>query len=80
MSLHGAVRYAPPLSASRCQMSVLAPQSLVRIPSVDAKVLVLSISLPTTGKGRPKATRHENACLLSGHNLDYHCHYPPKSP
>ena len=24
--------------------------------------------------------RHEKVCLLSGHNLDYHCHCPPKAP
>ena len=23
--------------------------------------------------------RHDNACLLHGPNLDYHCHCPPKT-
>ena len=35
--------------------------------------------LPTTGEGWPKATRHENARVLDGENLDYHCHCPPKT-
>ena len=49
------------------------------MPSANAKVLVLSNYLPTAGEGWPKAMRHENACLLCGQNLGYHCHYPPKT-
>ena len=35
--------------------------------------------LPTTGEWWPKVTRHENAGLLDGQNLDYHCHCPTKT-
>ena len=49
------------------------------IPSANAKVLVLSNYLPTAGEGWPKAMRHENACLLCGQNLGYHCQCPPKT-
>ena len=49
------------------------------IPSANAKVLVLSNYQPTAGEGWPKAMRHENACLLCGQNLGYHCHCPPKT-
>ena len=79
MSLHGAMWYAPRLSAPRCPNSVMAPESLGEIPSANAKVMVLSIYLPTTRGGWPKATRHENVCLLNVQNQDYHCHCPPKS-
>ena len=33
----------------------------------------------TGGGGWPKAMRHENACLLNGKYLDYHCHCPSKT-
>ena len=61
-------------------MLCVGTRSLGGIPSANAKVLVLSIYLPTKGDEWPKATSHENACLLSGENLDYHCHCPPKNP
>ena len=80
MSLHGAMQYTPRLSAPRCPISVLAPENLGAIPNTNAKVLVLSIYLPAKREGWPKAMRHENACLLSGQNLDYHSHCPPKGP
>ena len=35
--------------------------------------------VPTTEEGWPKAMRLENACLLCGQNLGYHCHCPPKT-
>ena len=57
----------------------MAPNILGGIPSANAKVLVLSIYLPTTGEGWPKAMRHENTCLLRGQNMDYYGHCPPKS-
>ena len=60
------------LSAPRCKISVPQPNMLGGIPSAKAKLLVWPTYLPTTGEGWPKATRHENACLLDGQNLDYH--------
>ena len=58
---------------------MLAPVSLGGIPSVNAKVLVFLPACPLQGGGRPKALRHENACLLRGQNLDYHCHCSQKT-
>ena len=77
--LTGATGYAPGLSAPRCPISVLAPKMLGGIPSDNAKVLVFPTCLRTTGEGWPKAMRHENACLLCGQNLGYHCQCPPKT-
>ena len=57
----------------------MAPNILAEIPSANANVLVLSIYLPTTGEGWPKAMRHESACLLRGPNVDYQCHRPAKT-
>ena len=74
-----ATGYAPGLSAPRCPISVLAPKILGGIPSDNAKVLVFPTCQPTTGEGWPKAMRHENACLLCGQNLGYHCHCPPET-
>ena len=79
MSVHGAMGYAPRLSAPRCPIFVLAPNILGRIPSANAKILVLSTHLPNTGEGWPKATRHENTCLLGGQSVDHHCRCPPKT-
>ena len=72
--------YAPGLSSPRGPISVLAPNIPGGIPGANAKVLVLPIYLPITGEGWPKATRHENDCLLDRQNMDYHCHCPPKKP
>ena len=66
-------------SSPRCPISVLAPNILGEIPSANAEVLVLPTYLRTTGEGWPKATRHENACLLDGQNIRYHCHCPTKT-
>ena len=79
MSLHGAMGHAPGLSAPGCPISVLAPNIYGGIFSANAKVLILPTYLPTTWEEWPKATRHENACLLDGQNLDYHCHCPPQT-
>ena len=68
--------YAPGLPAPRCPISVLAPDFLGGIPSATAKVLVC---LPTCLLQGGVATRHENACLLNGQDLDHHCCCPPKT-
>ena len=54
MSLHGAVGYAPGLSAPRCPTSVLAPNILGEIPSANAKVLVCLPSCLLQGRGGQK--------------------------
>ena len=74
MSLGHAAR----LPAPRCPVCVLALEHLQGIPSANAKVLVLSIYLLTTGEGWLKAMRHESTCLLRSQNLDYHSRCPPK--
>ena len=62
----------------RCPPSVLAPDFLEGIPRANAKVQVCLPTCILQGRGSPRATRHEHACLLHGQNLDYHCHCQPK--
>ena len=79
MSLHGAIGYASSLSAPRCPIPVLAPDTLGGIPRANVKVFVLPTYLPNTGEGCPKAMRHENGFLLDCQNLDYNCHCPAET-
>ena len=70
----GTPQVSPPLGA---QYLCWHRTSLGEHPALT-QVICLPTYLPTTEEGWPKATRHENACLLHGHKLDHHCHCPPK--
>ena len=61
------------------QVQVWHQNALEEYPALTTRCRFFSIHLPTTGDGWPKATRHEIACLLSGQNMDCHCHRAPKT-
>ena len=60
---------SPPLGSH----FLCSPKHLRKIPSADAKILVLSIYLPITVDGWPKATSQKRGLLNH-----YRCHCPAK--